>query len=157
MADRYLAADDLLAGAGLHWYEISNWATGPAARCRHNLLYWTSGNWWGVGPGAHSHVSGTRWWNVRHPSAYAARVSAGESPAQAREILTERQSRLERILLLTRLSWGCPVAELDQAGADAARAAVADGLAEREAYPNRVVLTRRGRLLADAVVRDLTS
>jgi oxygen-independent coproporphyrinogen-3 oxidase len=157
IADRYLAADDLLAAAGLHWYEISNWAAGPAARCRHNLLYWTSGNWWGVGPGAHSHVGGTRWWNVRHPSAYTARVSAGESPAQAREILTERQSHLERILLLTRLSWGCPVAELDQAGAEAARAAVADGLAEREAYQEgRVVLTRRGRLLADAVVRDLT-
>jgi oxygen-independent coproporphyrinogen-3 oxidase len=157
MADRYLAADDLLAAAGLHWYEISNWAAGSAARCRHNLLYWTSGNWWGVGPGAHSHVGGTRWWNVRHPSAYTARVSAGESPAQAREILTERQSHLERILLLTRLSWGCPVAELDRAGADAARAAVADGLAEREAYQEgRVVLTRRGRLLADAVVRDLT-
>jgi putative oxygen-independent coproporphyrinogen III oxidase len=157
MADRYLAADDLLAAAGLHWYEISNWAAGPGSQCRHNLLYWASGNWWGVGPGAHSHVGGTRWWNVRHPAAYAARVSAGESPAQAREILTERERRLERILLLTRLSWGCPVTELDQAGADAARAAVADGLAEPEAYlKGRVVLTRRGRLLADAVVRDLT-
>ena len=157
MADRYLAADDLLAAAGLHWYEISNWAAGPGSQCRHNLLYWASGNWWGVGPGAHSHVGGTRWWNVRHPAAYAARVSAGESPAQAREILTERERRLERILLLTRLSGGCPVTELDQAGADAARAAVADGLAEPEAYlKGRVVLTRRGRLLADAVVRDLT-
>ena len=157
MADRYLAADELLTAAGLHWYEISNWAAGPGAQCRHNLLYWTSGNWWGVGPGAHSHVGGTRWWNVRHPSAYAARVSAGESPAQAREILTERQSRLERILLLTRLSGGCPLTELDQPGADAARAAVADGLAGPEAYrQGRVVLTLRGRLLADAVVRDLT-
>ena len=157
MADRYLTADDLLAAAGLHWYEISNWAAGPAAQCRHNLLYWESGNWWGVGPGAHSHVGGTRWWNVRHPSAYAARVSAGESPAQAREILAERERRLERILLLTRLSGGCPVTELGQAGADAARAAVADGLAERGAHQKgRVVLTRRGRLLADAVVRDLT-
>jgi len=157
MADRYLAADDLLAAAGLHWYEISNWAAGPGSRCRHNLLYWASDNWWGVGPGAHSHVGGTRWWNARHPSAYAARVVAGESPAQAREILTERQSRLERILLLTRLSSGCPLTELDQGGADAARAAVADGLAGPEAYQQgRVVLTRRGRLLADAVVRDLT-
>jgi oxygen-independent coproporphyrinogen-3 oxidase len=84
-------------------------------------------------------------------------VSAGESPAQAREILTERQSRLERILLLTRLSGGCPLTELDQPGAEAARAAVADGLARPEAYrQGRVVLTQRGRLLADAVVRDLT-
>jgi len=157
MADRYLAADDLLAAAGLHWYEISNWAAGPGAQCRHNLLYWTGGNWWGIGPGAHSHVGGTRWWNVRHPSAYAARVSAGDSAAQAREILTGREQRLERILLLTRLSGGCPVTELDPAGADAARMAVADGLADPEAHAGgHVVLTRRGRLLADAVVRGLT-
>jgi len=157
MADRYLAADDLLAAAGLQWYEISNWAAGPGSRCRHNLLYWTSANWWGVGPGAHSHVGGTRWWNVRHPSAYAARISAGESPAQAREILTERERRLERILLLTRLAGGCPVTELDLAGRAAARAAVADGLADPEAHERgQVVLTQHGRLLADAVVRDLT-
>jgi len=157
MADRYLAADDLLAAAGLRWYEISNWAAGPGSVCRHNLLYWTSGNWWGVGPGAHSHVGGTRWWNVRHPSAYAARVSAGDSPAQAREILTLRQRRLERILLLTRFVEGCFITELGPAGRDAAKAAVADGLAEPESLrAGRVVLTRRGRLLADAVVRDLT-
>jgi oxygen-independent coproporphyrinogen-3 oxidase len=157
MADRYLAADDLLEAAGLRWYEISNWAAGPRAQCRHNLLYWASGNWWGIGPGAHSHVGGVRWWNVRHPSAYASRVSAGASPAQAREILTERQRRLERILLLTRLAAGCPVTELDPAGRAAAKLAVADGLAEREAFRRgRVVLTRRGRLLADAVVDDLT-
>jgi len=157
MADRYLAADDLLASAGLRWYEISNWAAGPGAQCRHNLLYWTSANWWGVGPGAHSHVGATRWWNVRHPSAYAARVSAGDSPAQAREVLTKREQRLERILLLTRLAEGCPETELDPAGRAAAQAAVADGLAEREAHEaGRVVLTRRGRLLADAVVRGLT-
>jgi len=157
MADRYLAADDLLTAAGLHWYEISNWAAGPGSQCRHNLLYWTGGNWWGAGPGAHSHVGGTRWWNVRHPSAYAARVSAGHSPAQAREILTGREQRLERILLLTRLAGGCPATELDPAGADAARTAVADGLADPQAHAGgHVVLTRRGRLLADAVVRDLT-
>jgi len=157
MADRYLAADDLLAAAGLRWYEISNWAAGAGARCRHNLVYWGSGNWWGIGPGAHSHVGGTRWWNVRHPSAYAARMSAGDSPAQAREILTERERGTERILLLTRLAEGCPLTELDPAGRDAARLAVADGLAEPEAHrAGRVVLTRRGRLLADAVVRDLT-
>ena len=116
MADRYLAADELLAAAGLAWYEISNWAAGTRPRCRHNLLYWASGDWWGIGPGAHSHVGGTRWWNVRHPSAYAARIAAGRSPAQAREILTERERRLERILLLTRLAEGCPVTELDPAG-----------------------------------------
>jgi putative oxygen-independent coproporphyrinogen III oxidase len=156
MARRYLAADDLLSRAGLHWYEISNWAAGEAARCRHNLLYWTGADWWGVGPGAHSHVGGTRWWNVRHPAAYAARLGSGRSPAQAREVLTESQRRMERILLLTRLASGCPLAELESAGRAAAALAVADGLAEEGAYAaGRVVLTRRGRLLADRVVRDL--
>jgi oxygen-independent coproporphyrinogen-3 oxidase len=157
MADRYLAADDLLAQAGLRWYEISNWAATDAAQCRHNLLYWTGGDWWGIGPGAHGHVGGTRWWNVKHPAAYAARLTADRSPGQAREILTKRQSQLERILLLTRLSAGCPLSELGEAGLAAAATAVDDGLADKEAlYAGRVVLTRRGRLLADRVVADLT-
>src|SRR5213076_2170437 len=129
MADKYLAADDMLAAAGLAWYEISNWAAGEAARCRHNVLYWTGGDWWGIGPGAHSHVGGTRWWNVRHPAAYAGRIAAGQSPAQAREVLAERERRLERILLLTRLASGCPLAEMEPAGRAAAADAVAAGLA----------------------------
>ena len=157
MADRYLIADEALSARGLAWYEISNWAACDAARCRHNLLYWTGGDWWGIGPGAHSHVGGTRWWNVKHPAAYAARITAGRSPAQAREILTAPQRRLERILLLTRLAGGCPVAELEPACRRAAADAVARGLAAQAAYASgRVVLTPRGRLLADAVVRELT-
>lgn len=157
MADRYLAADGLLTAHGMTWYEISNWAAGEHARCRHNLLYWTGGDWWGVGPGAHSHVGGTRWWNVKHPAAYGARIASGRSPAQAREILTERERHLERVLLLTRLAQGCPMAELGPAGRAAAAAAVAGGLAQTAAHARgRVVLTPRGRLLADAVVGDLT-
>ena len=157
MADRYLAADGLLSGAGLDWYEISNWAAGPAAQCRHNLLYWHSADWWGIGPGAHSHVGGTRWWNVRHPAAYAARLAAGDSPAQAREVLTAAEQRTERIMLTTRLATGCPAAGLDRRGAAAAARAAADGLVRPDALADgRVVLTTRGRLLADAVIRDLT-
>jgi len=157
MADRYLAADRLLGSAGLRWYEISNWASGDAAACRHNLLYWTDGDWWGIGPGAHSHVGGTRWWNVRHPAGYAARLAAGASPGQAREILTPRERSTERIMLQTRLAAGLPVAELDQAGMSAAADAAADGLADPAALAaGRVILTSRGRLLADAVIRALT-
>jgi putative oxygen-independent coproporphyrinogen III oxidase len=157
LADRYLAADDLLTASGLGWYEISNWAAGEAARCRHNLLYWTSGDWWGVGPGAHSHIGGTRWWNVRHPAAYASRIAAGHSPGQGREVLTAAEQRLEQVLLRARLADGCPLSLLTGTGRDAAAAAVAGGLAEDAAFrAGRVVLTRRGRLLADAVVRDLT-
>jgi len=157
MADRYLAADELLSAAGLRWYEVSNWAASPDAMCRHNLLYWTDGDWWGIGPGAHSHVAGTRWWNVRHPAAYAARIAAGVSPGQAREILTPAERSTERIMLLTRLAAGCPLAELSPAGRAAAAVAVQDGLADPDAYAQaRVVLTARGRLLADAVIRGLT-
>ena len=156
-ADRYLMAGDLLGGGGLSWYEISNWATGDAARCRHNLLYWTGGDWWGIGPGAHSHIGGTRWWNVRHPAAYARRIAAGQSPGQGREILTAAERQTEEVLLLTRLAAGCPLDRLSEAGRKAAAVAAGDGLAEPAAHrAGRVVLTRRGRLLADSVIRDLT-
>ena len=157
LADRYLIADERLTAAGLAWYEVSNWAAGEDARCRHNQLYWTGGDWWGIGPGAHSHAGGTRWWNVRHPAAYAQRISSGLSPAQAREVLTDEERATERIMLATRLITGCPVADLSPAGLAAARQAAADGLVSLDALgTGQVRLTRPGRLLADAVIRGLT-
>ncbi len=154
MADRYLMAEEMLSGAGLRWYEISNWAASPEAACRHNLLYWTGADWWGAGPGAHSHVGGTRWWNVKHPAAYAARLAEGVTPAHAREVLDDADRRVERIMLELRLADGCPVDLLDDA---AVRRAVGDGLLEpAPAASGRAVPTLRGRLLADALVRDLT-
>jgi oxygen-independent coproporphyrinogen-3 oxidase len=155
-ADRYLAADYTLSGAGLAWYEVSNWARTTADRCRHNLLYWTGGDWWGLGPGAHSHVGGVRWWNVKHPNAYAARVSAGHSPGHAREVLTPAERHSEDVLLRLRLAEGLSLSTLDRAGRAAAGRALADGLLDAAAFSRqRAVLTLRGRLLADAVVRDL--
>jgi len=157
LADRYVAADDVLTAAGFGWYEISNWAASERSRCAHNLLYWTDGDWWGIGPGAHSHVGGTRWWNVRHPAAYAARITAGNSPGQAREVLSEAERQFERVMLLIRLAEGCPVAALGPAGQANAELVVADGLADAGALARgRIVLTRRGRLLADAVTQKLT-
>jgi oxygen-independent coproporphyrinogen-3 oxidase len=154
LADRYLAADEVLAAAGYEWYEISNWAAAPSSRCAHNLLYWTGGDWWGIGPGAHSHVGGTRWWNVRHPAAYAARIAAGTSPGQGREILSEAERQLERVMLRIRLAEGCPLAILDPAGRRNAEAVAAEGLATLAG--GRIVLSPRGRLLADAVTCRLT-
>jgi putative oxygen-independent coproporphyrinogen III oxidase len=154
MADRYVMAEERLSAHGLTWYEISNWAAGPDARCRHNLLYWTGADWWGAGPGAHSHVGGTRWWNVKHPAAYAARLAERVTPAHAREVLGAEDRRIERIMLEVRLAGGCPADLLDGA---AVERLIADGLLDRQAYDaGRARLTRRGRLLADAVVRDLT-
>ena len=153
LADKYVLADDALTAAGLSWYELSNWARDDAARCRHNLLYWRGGDWWGIGPGAHSHVGGVRFWNVRNPRAYAARIAAGVSPAEARELLDEPTSRMERILLETRLVEGLPVSVLDDAGRARLPWLRESGLVTAE--EERVVLTRAGRLLADAIVRDL--
>jgi putative oxygen-independent coproporphyrinogen III oxidase len=156
LADKYLAAEEAVVGAGLGWYEVSNWATSRRTRCRHNELYWTGADWWGLGPGAHSHVGGVRWWNVKHPAAYAGRIGSGGSPAHAREVLDGETRRVERVLLEVRLRDGLPVAALDDAGRAALPAEVAAGLVEPEALADgRVVLTLRGRLLADAVVRDL--
>ncbi len=155
-ADRYLAADYALFEAGFTWYEVSNWARGTADRCRHNLLYWTGGDWWGLGPGAHSHVGGVRWWNVKHPTTYAARLAAGASPGHAREILTPAERHSEEVMLRLRLADGLPLPVLDAAGQRAAGRALADGLLDDEPYRSGyAVLTRRGRLMADAVVRDL--
>jgi putative oxygen-independent coproporphyrinogen III oxidase len=148
LADRYLMAEQSLAPLG--WYEVSNWGE----PCRHNLAYWRGTNWWGAGPGAHSHVGGTRWWNAKHPIAYADRLSSGVSPALAREVLTEEDRRVERVLLELRLREGLPVEVLSAAGREAAQRHVEGGLLTAE--PDRVVLTLKGRLLADAVVRDLT-
>ncbi|WP_372595469.1 radical SAM family heme chaperone HemW [Actinotalea sp.] len=160
-ATKYEIADALLADAGLGWYEVSNWARTPEQACRHNLAYWRGADWWGIGPGAHSHVGSgeqaVRWWNVKHPRAYAERLGRGVSPAAGRERLGAQDVALEQVLLRVRLREGLPVAELSPAGRRAVAGLVADGLLDgRAAVRGNVELTLRGRLLADAVVRALT-
>jgi oxygen-independent coproporphyrinogen-3 oxidase len=155
-ADQYELADELLAAAGYGWYEVSNWATDAAHRSRHNLAYWTGQDWWGIGPGAHSHVGGVRWWNAKHPAAYAERLARGVSPAVGRETLDAETRHVEDVLLRSRIVDGLPIDVLDDDGRGAVAGLIADGLIEgRNAIAGRIVLTRRGRLLADAVVRRL--
>ena len=147
MAQMYLIVDDLASKAGLTWYELSNWGR-PAA---HNLVYWQNQNWWGLGPGAHSHIDGTRWWNVKHPSKYQEKLAAFESPMQDREVLGETEKRDEKIMLQIRLREGIAKDELTETQ-----------LKILENYPeqvmsvnNRLVLTPQGRLIADRIVREL--
>ncbi|CAN5362973.1 radical SAM family heme chaperone HemW [soil metagenome] len=155
-ADMYELADETLAVAGYDWYEVSNWSVDAAHRSRHNLAYWTGQDWWGVGPGAHSHVGGVRWWNVKHPAAYAERINAGVSPAVGRETLGAETRRIEDVLLRSRISDGLPIAVLESAGRASIAGLIGDELIDgRAALAGRVVLTRRGRLLADTVVRQL--
>jgi oxygen-independent coproporphyrinogen-3 oxidase len=152
-AARYELIDDRLAAAGLAWYEVSNWAGGPDAACRHNLGYWLDGDWWGLGPGAHSHLAGTRWWNLKHPARYAAALAGGRSPEADRETLTEAERHTERVMLRLRLASGLPLDLLDGPALAEAERAVEDGLLT--IADGAAVLTRRGRLLADGVVRAL--
>jgi putative oxygen-independent coproporphyrinogen III oxidase len=167
-ADMYEAADARLSEAGYAWYEVSNWAREPQQRCRHNVAYWTSQDWWGVGPGAHSYLGprigsdgqalgAERWWNVKLPRAYAARIAAGESPVAEAEPLSEHDLALESVMLRLRLADGLPVEELPQPRSAQIASLIADGILDgREALGGRLRLTLRGRLLADAAVRDLT-
>lgn len=156
-ATKYELADEALSAAGYGWYEVSNWARSEADRCRHNEGYWTDGDWWGVGPGAHSHVGGVRWWNVKHPNAFATRLNGGTSPAAGRELLTDEQRYDERVLLAVRLVDGLSIDDLRPEGGLAVAGLIADGLIDgpNAMRPRRVVLTLRGRLLADTVVRRL--
>jgi oxygen-independent coproporphyrinogen-3 oxidase len=153
LAARYERIDARLEAAGLTWYEVSNWSSGGAARCRHNLGYWDGGDWLGAGPGAHSHLGGVRWWNVKHPARYADRVAHGGLPAADWEDLTAADRYLERVMLALRLRTGLPLADLDADGNAAARRIAGDGLVT--IVDDRLILTDRGRLLADGVVRDL--
>ncbi len=162
-ATKYELADELLSAAGLTWYEVSNWARDDARACRHNLAYWRGDDWWGVGPGAHSYVggpdgTGVRWWNVKHPRRYAALLADGRSPGAGRELLTAQEAHLERVMLGVRLREGLDLAVLDERGRRAVAGLVARGLLDGvAAVRGHAVLTLRGRLLADAVVRELTS
>ncbi|RFA21810.1 coproporphyrinogen-III oxidase family protein [Subtercola boreus] len=174
-ADMYELADARLASSGYEWYEVSNWSrsgaavqpgadamTGPVTpasefRSRHNLAYWQGHDWWGIGPGAHSHIGGTRWWNVKHPAAYADRILAGHSPAAGRETPDPDSQEIERILLLARIRSGLTTASLAPDARREVASLIADGLVNaKAALAGSIELTLRGRLLADAVVRRLT-
>ena len=147
MAEMYLLVDQLASKAGLNWYELSNWGR-PAA---HNLIYWHNQNWWGLGPGAHSHVDGVRWWNVKHPSKYQEQLAKFESPMQERERLTVDQMRDEKLMLQIRLREGLLKSDLTP-NQIAVLAEFSDEILQIE---ERLVLTAKGRLIADRIVRSL--
>jgi putative oxygen-independent coproporphyrinogen III oxidase len=152
LAHRYELVDARLSEAGLAWYEVSNWCR-PGGECRHNLGYWDGGQWWGAGPGAHGYIGTTRWWNVKHPNAYAEVLAGAALPVAGFEQLDAEALHTEDVLLKTRLRQGLPLTALDAAERERAEAVVADGLLVTEG--GRLVLTARGRLLADGVVRRL--
>lgn len=149
-AERYRLIDSMASGAGLEWYEVSNWAR-PGSECQHNLGYWSDSDWWGAGPGAHGHLDGRRWWNLKHPTAYARAVAEGVAPVAGEEWVDETGRELERVMLGLRTRGGIERVGLPEV---AVQALEEEGLID--ASDSRVRLTAEGRLLADAVVRRLT-
>ncbi|CAB5240917.1 unannotated protein [freshwater metagenome] len=152
MADMYLLVDTLCEEAGLSWYELSNWSK-PHHECRHNIAYWKNANWWGLGPGAHSHVDGVRWWNVKHPTAYKSKLFSGESPIQEQESLTIDQMRDEKIMLSIRMKEGVSFADLLPHHLEVLAIYRENGYVTLT--DDRVQLTPTGRLIADRIVREL--
>lgn len=152
MAHRYELADRRLRAAGFDWYEVSNWCR-PGGECRHNMGYWDGGEWWGAGPGAHGYVGSTRWWNIKHPNAYAQAMADGRLPVADFEQLDAVATHTEDVMLRLRLRNGLPADSLSDRERDRAQIAIGDGLLRVEA--EQLVLTDRGRLLADAVVRTV--
>ena len=153
MADMYLLVDQLSQTHGLSWYELSNWSK-PGHECRHNIAYWENANWWGLGPGAHSHIDGQRFWNVKHPTAYKQKLFAGESPVLDSELLTAEQIAVESIMLGIRMREGLAIDALSSAQIDRLANFGENGFIE--ITDNRVVLTPTGRLIADRIVREIT-
>jgi len=150
-ADKYQLAEKMLTDNGYTWYEISNWAK-DNKECQHNLNYWKGNNWWGIGPGAHSHINGVRWWNKKLPKAWRESLEQDQSPALARENLTNEQIRNEKVMLLSRLKTGINKADFDQKKVDRL---IADKLINE--VSGNLELTLEGRLLADVVFRQLTA
>ncbi|MGC3023443.1 MULTISPECIES: radical SAM family heme chaperone HemW [unclassified Brevibacterium] len=157
LADKYEIADAAMTAAGLHWYEVSNWSTGEKTRCEHNMAYWRNADWWGYGPGAHSHVGGVRFWNAKHPRAWADRLLAGQSPSIGREVLDAGTREIERIMLAARIDGELRLETLAPGSQQAIRTFVKQGLLDHDAAEDGWFQpTLQGRLLADHMVRILT-
>ncbi|MFP7665470.1 MAG: radical SAM family heme chaperone HemW [Corynebacterium pyruviciproducens] len=152
MADRYEIVSDLAEQAGLHWYEVSNFAK-PGGECLHNMGYWRSEPWWGAGPGAHSFVGKRRWMNEKLPVRYAARVSAGELPVKSDEVLSDEDRYVEEVMLRLRLAEGIRRDVVKESGQAQIDRYVDAGLLEVEG--DRVHVSMEGRLHADGIAADI--
>lgn len=156
-AEKYVKLDQKMASAGFAWYELSNWSK-PGHESRHNQAYWVSADWWGIGAGAHSHLAGERWWNIKHPQSYTSAVKNGDSPAAGSEILTDDDKLVENLMLHIRMRDGIAINTFTPAQQsmlqqfNSRRLFVSDDWSA-----GRLVLSLEGRLLADQIVRELLS
>lgn len=154
-AEKYLVADKAFTAAGFEWYELSNWAK-SGSLSKHNLAYWLGDNWWGAGPGAHSHLNGKRFWNVKHPNLYKERVLANQSPVADSEVLEELQIESERLMLSLRLPSGVDKQSLNELQLAELSSYVESGHLDQANWnQGRATLTLDGRLIADRILRQI--
>ncbi|MEY3250469.1 MAG: hypothetical protein RLZZ27_577 [Actinomycetota bacterium] len=154
-AEKYLVADKAFTAAGFEWYELSNWAK-SGSLSKHNLAYWSGDNWWGAGPGAHSHLNGKRFWNVKHPNLYKERVLANQSPVADSEVLEELQIESERLMLSLRLPSGLDKQSLNELQLAELSSYVESGHLDQANWnQGRATLTLNGRLIADRILRQI--
>ena len=154
-AEKYLVADKAFTAAGFEWYELSNWAK-SGSLSKHNLAYWLGDNWWGAGPGAHSHLNGKRFWNVKHPNLYKERVLANQSPVADSEVLEELQIESERLMLSLRLPSGVDKQSLNELQLAELSSYVESGHLDQANWnQGRATLTLGGRLIADRILRQI--
>ena len=155
MADMYLLVDRLAQESGLSWYELSNWSK-PGHESQHNIAYWKNANWWGLGPGAHSHRDGVRWWNIKHPTAYKAALFAGTTVIAESEVLTPSQLADEAIMLPIRMREGIALANLSPEQKSRVSPYSQSGHVDPLKWESGILqLTPEGRLIADRIVREL--
>ncbi|CAB0608948.1 radical SAM family heme chaperone HemW [Corynebacterium diphtheriae] len=151
-ADRYGLIDTALRAQGFDWYEVSNWAK-PGGECQHNLGYWLDGDWWGAGPGAHSHIASRRFFNVKHPSTYAQHLADGQLPIKEEELLDSTERHEESVMLGLRLRQGLELSRFTEAERAVIEKYV--GLKLLHIYDGRVASTLQGRLLIDGIIADI--
>ena len=155
VADKYLIADKAFKEAGFEWYELSNWSK-PGSESKHNMAYWNGDNWWGAGPGAHSHLNGKRFWNVKHPNLYKERIQNKQSAVADSEVLKKDQIESERLMLLLRLPSGIEKQTLNQNQLSELSEFVESGHLDRANWnQGRASLTLNGRLIADRILRKI--
>jgi oxygen-independent coproporphyrinogen-3 oxidase len=154
-AEKYIMADKAFTTAGFHWYELSNWAK-PNSQSKHNLAYWLGHNWWGAGPGAHSHINGKRFWNVKHPNLYKQKIQDSETVILDSEVLEGSQIESERLMLSIRLPQGVAKNTLNNQQILELTDYVNSGHLDQENWNlGRATLTLDGRLIADRIVREI--
>ena len=155
MAEKYLLADQAFTAAGFTWYELSNWSK-SGGQSEHNIAYWLNKNWWGVGPGAHSHLNGMRWWNVKHPNLYKSKISGNESPKLDQELLEPMQIESERLMLSIRLPSGISKDSLSSEQVKTLEPYLDSGALDLDKWgAGSVSLSLTGRLIADRIVREI--